>query len=160
MINNISTQSPSNNIQFNQNTNNAPVVNGGVRTNYGDEVQKVATKKNGSVKNQKECKTCKERRYQDGSNDPGVSMKSPTSVSPEASAAAVKGHEQEHVTRNQAKADSEGREVISSSVKIFTAICPECGKVYVSGGETKTVTAKRKKKANPQGEGGNVDMFI
>ena len=29
-----------------------------------------------------ECQTCKERKYQDGSDDPGVSFKTPTSVAP------------------------------------------------------------------------------
>jgi len=29
-------------------------------------------------------------------------------------------------------------------VRIFTAVCPECGRVYVSGGETVTTTADKK----------------
>ena len=87
-----------------------------------------------------ECQTCKERKYQDGSNDPGVSFKTPTNVAPEQAAAAVRGHEQEHVVREQAKAQREGREVVSQSVTYHTAICPECGKAYVSGGTTRTTT--------------------
>lgn len=35
-----------------------------------------------------ECQTCKERKYQDGSNDPGVSFKTPASISPERAASA------------------------------------------------------------------------
>lgn len=87
-----------------------------------------------------ECQTCKERKYQDGSNDPGVSFKTPTNIAPEQAAAAVRGHEQEHVAREQAKAQLEDREVVSQSVTYHTAICPECGKVYVSGGTTRTST--------------------
>lgn len=87
-----------------------------------------------------ECQTCKERKYQDGSDDPGVSFKTPTNVAPELAASAVRGHEQEHVAREQAKARWEGREVVSQSVTYHTAICPECGKVYVSGGTTRTST--------------------
>lgn len=87
-----------------------------------------------------ECQTCKERKYQDGSNDPGVSFKTPTNVAPEQAAAAVRGHEQEHVAREQAAARREGREVVSQSVTYHTAICPECGKTYVSGGTTRTST--------------------
>ncbi len=34
----------------------------------------------------------------------------------------------------------EGKDVVFQSVKIKTAICPECGRVYVSGGKTTTVT--------------------
>ena len=87
-----------------------------------------------------ECQTCKERKYQDGSDDPGVSFKTPTNVAPELAASAVRGHEQEHVVREQAEARREGREVVFQSVTYHTAICPECGKVYVSGGTTRTST--------------------
>ena len=55
----------------------------------------------------------------------------------------------EHVYREQAKAQREDREVVSQSVTYHTAICPECGKAYVSGGTTRTVTAA---KSEPQAE--------
>ena len=87
-----------------------------------------------------ECQTCKERKYQDGSDDPGVSFKTPTNIAPEQAASAVRGHENEHVVREQVKARQENRKVVSQSVTYHTAICPECGKVYVSGGTTRTVT--------------------
>ena len=87
-----------------------------------------------------ECQTCKNRRYQDGSDDSGVSFQTPTKVDPNAAGAAVRSHEQEHVSRNQAKAKREGKEIVSQSVTIHTAICPECGRVYVSGGTTRTTT--------------------
>ena len=94
-----------------------------------------------------ECQTCKERKYQDGSDDPGVSFKTASHIAPEQAASAVKGHEMEHVVREQAKAVREDRRVVSQNVTIHTDICPECGDVYVSGGTTRTVTA-----ANPQPE--------
>lgn len=87
-----------------------------------------------------ECETCEKRKYQDGSDDPGVSFKTPTNIKPEQAASAVRGHEMEHVVREQAKAGREGREVVSQSVTMHTEICPECGKAYVSGGTTRTVT--------------------
>ncbi|MGN0636925.1 MAG: hypothetical protein ACI4J0_01005 [Huintestinicola sp.] len=87
-----------------------------------------------------ECQTCKNRKYQDGSDDPGVSFKTASKVAPEAAASAVRGHEMEHVYRNRAEAAREGREVVSQSVRLKTGICPECGKAYISGGETRTVT--------------------
>jgi len=96
-----------------------------------------------------ECSTCASRTYQDGSNDPGVSFKAATHLSPEQAATAVRGHEQEHVVNEQANAKKEGREVVSQSVQIFTAICPECGTTYVSGGVTKTTTAGP---SNPYGQ--------
>ena len=85
-----------------------------------------------------ECETCENRRYQDGSDDSGVSCQTPTKFSPETAAARVRGHEQEHVVRNQAKAEREGNEIVSQSVTLHTGICPECGKVYISGGTTET----------------------
>lgn len=88
-----------------------------------------------------ECQTCKERKYQDGSDDPGVSFKTPSHVDPGQSSAAVRGHELEHVVRERARAEKEGRRVISQSVTMQTGICPECGRIYTAGGMTRTVTA-------------------
>ncbi len=92
-----------------------------------------------------ECQTCKNRKYQDGSDDPGVSYKTPTNISPEKSAASVRAHEKEHVVREQAKAQREGRRVVSQDVTYQTGICPECGKVYIAGGTTRTVTKAQAK---------------
>lgn len=94
-----------------------------------------------------ECQTCENRKYQDGSDDPGVSFKTASKVGAEGAAAAVRGHEYEHVYRNRAKAEREGKEIVSQSVRIKTAICPECGESYVAGGETTTVT-----KTKPEAE--------
>lgn len=102
-----------------------------------------------------DCQTCEGRKYQDGSNDPGVSYKSATRISPDEAAAKVRAHEQEHVVRNQAKAEREGKEVLFQTVRLQSAVCPECGRVYVSGGETRTVT---KGKANEECRpGSNLD---
>ncbi len=87
-----------------------------------------------------ECQTCKNRKYQDGSDDSGVSFQTPTRVDPKAAASAVRSHEQEHVSRNRSKAEREGKEIVSQTVTIHTGICPECGRVYVSGGTTRTTT--------------------
>lgn len=87
-----------------------------------------------------ECNTCDNRKYKDGSDDPGVSYKTPTRLDPSQAASAVRGHEMEHVVHNQAKAQREDRKVVSQSVTYHNAICPECGSVYISGGTTKTVT--------------------
>jgi len=93
------------------------------------------------VMEESECQTCKNRKYQDGSDDPGVSFKSPTHIDPDMAPAQVRGHEMEHVVREQASARMEDRKVVSQSVTYHTAICPECGRVYVSGGTTRTTTA-------------------
>ena len=85
-----------------------------------------------------ECQTCKERKYQDGS-DENVSFKSAQHISPEAAAARVRGHEQEHVANAYSKAAQGGGKVINASVAIHTAVCPECGRTYVSGGTTTTM---------------------
>ncbi|MCL2231499.1 MAG: hypothetical protein FWB99_00305 [Treponema sp.] len=88
------------------------------------------------------CAACDSRRYQDSSDDPSVSFQMPTHISPEQSAAKVRAHEYEHVANEQARADREGRRVISQTVTLHSAICPECGRVYTSGGVTRTITAE------------------
>ena len=84
-----------------------------------------------------ECETCKERKYQDGS-DEMVSFKAAAHVSPNAAASAVRSHEQEHVANAYKKAEQGNGKVLQASVAIKTAICPECGRSYVSGGTTTT----------------------
>ncbi len=84
-----------------------------------------------------ECETCKERKYQDGS-DENVSFKSAQHISPESAGARVRAHEAEHVSNAYSKASRDGGKVVNASVSIHTAICPECGRTYVSGGETRT----------------------
>lgn len=87
---------------------------------------------------QLECETCKNRKYQDGSNEM-VSFKSPAHISPESAGAAVRAHEQEHVANAYNKAaKAADAQVVSASVSIQTSVCPECGRTYVSGGETTT----------------------
>lgn len=88
------------------------------------------------------CETCENRRYQDGSNDPGVSFKTASKITGNAESA-VRGHEYEHVNRNRAKAAREDKEIVYQTVTLSRAICPECGKSYVSGGETVTVTKSK-----------------
>lgn len=85
-----------------------------------------------------ECETCKKRKYQDGSNE-NVSYKSAAHISPEAAGSAVRAHEGEHVSNAYSKAAEKEGKVINASVTLKTAICPECGRTYVSGGETNTM---------------------
>lgn len=84
-----------------------------------------------------ECETCNNRKYQDGS-DENVSFKSATHISPNAAASKVRSHEQEHVTNAYKKAAQNNGKVMSCNVAIHTAVCPECGRTYVSGGTTST----------------------
>ena len=84
-----------------------------------------------------ECQTCKNRKYQDGS-DEMVSFKAPTHISPQSAASLVRSHEQEHVSNAYKKAANGNGEVISANVSIHTSVCPECGRSYVSGGTTST----------------------
>ncbi len=86
------------------------------------------------------CETCESRRYQDGSDDISVSFQTPTQIDPDTAASAVRGHEMEHVAHEQAKAQQEDRKVVSQTVTLHTDICPECGRAYISGGTTRTVT--------------------
>lgn len=84
-----------------------------------------------------ECETCKNRKYQDGS-DEMVSFKSAAHISPQAAPTAVRAHEQEHVSNAYKKAAQNNGKVLSASVSIHTSVCPECGRSYVSGGTTTT----------------------
>lgn len=85
-----------------------------------------------------ECETCKNRKYQDGSDEANVSFKSASHISPEAAGSAVRAHEQQHVANAYKKAEMDNGKVIRASVTIHTDICPECGRSYVSGGTTAT----------------------
>jgi hypothetical protein len=87
--------------------------------------------------NKAECETCKQRKYQDGSNE-NVSFKSAQHISPTAAGARVRAHEQEHVSNAYSKAAEDGGKVLQASVAIHTAVCPECGRTYISGGTTTT----------------------
>lgn len=89
-------------------------------------------------KGPEECETCANRTYVDGSNEGDVSFKTPGHISPEASASKVMAHEQEHVRNALQEDKKDDAELVSVSVSLKTAICPECGKTYVAGGETRT----------------------
>ncbi len=94
-----------------------------------------------------ECETCSNRKYQDGS-DEMVSYKAAAHISPEASAARVRAHEQEHVNNAYSKAAQNGGKVLAANVTLKTAVCPECGRSYVAGGTTAT-QIKYSNESNP-----------
>ncbi len=111
-----------------------PVNNtGSIAKNPGEsDVQKV-----GRSSSPADCQTCKERKYQDGS-DEMVSFKSAAHISPSAAASRVRAHEQEHVSNAFKKAAQGDGKVLQASVRLKSAICPECGRSYIAGGETAT----------------------
>lgn len=74
-----------------------------------------------------ECMTCKNRKYVDRSNDMGVSFKTPTRVSPQSSYAAVSAHENQHVGGAVGQGSQPDARLISVSVRLKMAVCPECG---------------------------------
>ncbi|MCR4691159.1 MAG: hypothetical protein K5739_07440 [Lachnospiraceae bacterium] len=106
----------------------------GVIKNAGASTVKSAGRKSSPA----QCQTCAERKYQDGSNEGDVSFKAPTHISPGAAGSLVRFHEQQHVANAYAKEASGNAKVLQASVRIMTAVCPECGRTYVSGGETST----------------------
>jgi len=101
------------------------------------------------------CMTCENRRYVDQSDDSSVSFQTPTKISPNAAGAAVASHEQEHVRNEQARAARDDREIVSQTVTLTYATCPECGKQYVSGGTTRTTSIGKSDSDDPVG---NEDM--
>lgn len=102
-----------------------------------------------------ECETCRQRKYQDGSNEGDVSFKAPGHISPQASAGTVRAHEQEHVNNAYEKAAKEGGRVRSATVSLRTEICPECGTSYVAGGETRTAISYPKDDADDRQDNEN-----
>ena len=117
-----------------------------------DKAQNEGAAKTAEIAGITECKTCESRRYVDQSNDPSVSFQTPTHISPGQSASMVMAHEREHVGNEQARAEREGSKVIDQTVTLSTAICPECKRMYVSGGTTRTMTMKDISGAAPGGE--------
>ena len=111
--------------------------------NPGESDEKKAGRKSSPA----DCETCKNRKYQDGS-DEMVSFKSAAKINPNAVASKVRAHEQEHVSNAYKKAAQDNGEVVNASVRIKTAVCPECGRTYVSGGET-TTQIKYSNEKNP-----------
>lgn len=112
---------------------NVNPVNPVTRTREADIVEK--SSKSG------ECQTCKNRKYVDGSNEGNVSFKAPGHISPEASGAVVMAHEKEHVANATSEGKEPGKRLISATVSLQMAVCPECGRTYVAGGTTKTTMA-------------------
>jgi len=115
--------------------------------NYGESTVKSPGRKSSPA----ECQTCKNRKYQDGS-DEMVSFKSAAHISPQAAGSRVRAHEQEHVSNAFKKAAMKNGKVMSATVSIRTAVCPECGRTYVSGGETNT-QIKYYNESNPYQKG-------
>ncbi|MBD5551691.1 MAG: hypothetical protein HDQ96_11060 [Lachnospiraceae bacterium] len=130
---------------------------------------KDSVRKPGRASSPEECQTCKERKYQDGS-DENVSFKSAQHISPASAGARVRAHEGEHVSNAYTKAQEEGGKVLQASVSIKTAICPECGRTYVAGGTTRTKISYpnednpyQKERKFQQGmgfRGDNIDMTV
>ena len=99
-------------------------------------------------------------------NTLSVSFQTPTRIDPAVVESQVRAHEMEHVGHEQARAEAEDKKVISQSVTLHTGICEECGRIYISGGTTKTVTKEDPQKQAFQGiftdevyKGNHVDMY-
>jgi hypothetical protein len=77
-----------------------------------------------------------------------VSFKSAQHISPQSAPARVRGHEAEHVSNAYKDAAMNNGKVLQASVSLKTAVCPECGRTYVCGGET-TTKIKYENESNP-----------
>ena len=93
-----------------------------------------------------ECQTCATRKYQDGSDETDVSFQTPTHIPNAIAASVILNHEHEHVANAYEKEHQTSvnhahthAHVDQASVHLKTDICPECGRVYFSGGVTNTV---------------------
>ncbi len=104
----------------------------------------------------KECQTCKNRKYQDGSDESDVSFKTPAHIAPENSAAMVMRHEQEHVANARQEGAKDNKQLISATVSLKIGVCPECGRTYVAGGQTNTTIKTTYDETNPYDAGRKV----
>ncbi|MDR1735365.1 MAG: hypothetical protein LBR85_00645 [Oscillospiraceae bacterium] len=106
------------------------------------------------------CQTCASRKYKDQSGDAGVSFKGGAKAAPSIAASLVHAHEKEHV----AIAEQKGRETganVQTKVRLHAGICPECKKVYISGGTTEvTISKPSSAEQDGQGKGGIFDAAI
>lgn len=114
-----------------------PMMIGNSYTNYDNYYARTVEEVPGR-KNPEECQTCKNRKYQDGSNEM-VSFKTPGKISAEESYAKVMAHEQEHVSNAISEGSKPGKQLLSATVTLRMSVCPECGRSYISGGTTNTV---------------------
>ena len=148
----------------------AEALAGATAIGNGEKVDNKTTgiEKGDKAKPTTECQTCKNRKYQDGSNEM-VSFKSAAHISPQSAPSAVRAHEGEHVSNAYKKAAMNDGKVIQASVAIHTAVCPECGRVYVSGGTTTTKIRyggndnpyeKESKSQKATGNGGFADFKV
>ena len=87
-----------------------------------------------------ECKTCSSRRYVDKSSDASVSYQTPTKLNPSTAAMAVASHEREHIVNQRAAAERGDRDIVSQTITINYAVCPECNIMYPSGGVARTMS--------------------
>lgn len=101
-----------------------------------EEMQEEVSPKEGIE--DEECENCANRKYVDGSNEGNVSFKAAAHIAPESAASTVLAHEYQHVRNAMREDQKEDAELVNVSVSLKTAICPECGKSYVAGGETRT----------------------
>ena len=110
--------------------------------NPGESIMKAP----GRTSSPAECETCANRKYQDGSDETDVSFQTPTHIPNAIAASVIFAHEQEHVANAYEKEQQTSvnhshthAHVDQAAVHLKTDICPECGRVYFSGGVTNTV---------------------
>ncbi|MCL2225424.1 MAG: hypothetical protein FWB96_10715 [Defluviitaleaceae bacterium] len=80
------------------------------------------------------CNTCATRAYV--CSDGGVSRPSAGNA-----AAYVVAHEQAHLADDRAEAQAEGNRIVAQDIAIFSDTCPECGVIFTSGGEARSLIA-------------------
>jgi hypothetical protein len=101
------------------------------------------------------CNLCRQRQYEDVSPQHAVTFETPTKIPSIFSALWVATHELQHVLSAKRRALQQEERVITT-VMLQYNVCPDCGRVHVSGGRT-TVTHLHQPPA--QQEGAVVDFL-
>ena len=76
-------------------------------------------------------------------------MQAATHISPADAPAAVRNHEMEHQQRDRIAAEERGHNVVLQFIELHTSLCPECNRVYVSGGMSTTQSVETQEDEAP-----------
>lgn len=125
-------------VNFPDNQTGKAAQTGVTQTEEAGKIEKENAAKDSKKVKSSECMTCKNRKYVDGSDEGNVSFKAPGHISPGSSAAMVSAHEQQHVANARREGSKENAQLMSATVRLKLAVCPECGTSYVAGGLTQT----------------------
>lgn len=97
---------------------------------YNNQVQ---ARQANTLQGEAGCQSCQNRVYvcSNGETTDGQA----TTIPGRQSALRVSHHEAQHLRLARLRAEQEGKVIIGQEIKLFSAVCPECGQIYVNQGQ-------------------------